>query len=192
MFYDSRNNSNAIIETATNTIILGCSNTIIPNSVENIGEGAFNRCSNLTSVMIPNSVTIIGDYAFSNCKNLVKLSLGNSVKSIGEGAFINCSNLGEIRIPDSVTRLKQDAFMGTKWYNTEKSNSQMYLDGWLIYDNSNWIQIKEGTRGIADRVFNRCENGSSTIKIPNSVASIGEYALLLVEYLVMWLYLKMS
>ena len=62
--YDSRENCNAIIETATNTLIAGCQNTIIPNSVTSIGDGAFYDCSSLTSITIPNSVTSIGEEAF--------------------------------------------------------------------------------------------------------------------------------
>ena len=60
--YDSRDNSNAIIETATNTLIAGCKNTVIPNSVTSIGDGAFRDCYDLTSLTIPNSVTSIGEY----------------------------------------------------------------------------------------------------------------------------------
>ena len=62
--YDSRNNCNAIIETATNTLIQGCKTTTIPNSVTSIGKYAFRGRSGLTSVTMPNSVTSIGDYAF--------------------------------------------------------------------------------------------------------------------------------
>ena len=51
--YDSRNNCNAIIETASNTLHIGCKNTVIPNSVESIGDWAFSYCSCLTSVTIP-------------------------------------------------------------------------------------------------------------------------------------------
>ncbi len=64
--YDSRNNCNAIIETRLNRLIVGCQNTIIPNSVTSIGESAFSGCYDLTSVTIPNSVTSIGDYAFQD------------------------------------------------------------------------------------------------------------------------------
>ena len=49
--YDSRNNCNAIIETASNTLIAGCNNTIIPNNVISIGSEAFGACSGLTSIM---------------------------------------------------------------------------------------------------------------------------------------------
>ena len=39
--YDSRENCNAIIETATNTMLSGCRNTTIPNSVTSLGDGCF-------------------------------------------------------------------------------------------------------------------------------------------------------
>ena len=56
-YYDSRNDCNAIIETASNTLVAGCKNTEIPNSVTTIGGYAFYGCSGLTSLTIPNSVT---------------------------------------------------------------------------------------------------------------------------------------
>ena len=66
--YDSRNNSNAIIETASNRLIAGCNNTTIPNGVTSIGNYAFQKCLFLTSVIIPSSVTSIGDGAFRDCR----------------------------------------------------------------------------------------------------------------------------
>ena len=91
--YDSRENCNAIIETATNTLVAGCQNTIIPSSVTSIGEGAFWGCKSLTSVTIPNSVTSIGNYAFSGCSALTSITIPNSVTSIGNYAFAWCSAL---------------------------------------------------------------------------------------------------
>lgn len=73
--YDSRNNCNAIIETASNTLIRGCVKTVIPNSVTSLGEYAFQGCSELTSIDIPNNVTSIGSSAFSYCSNLITVYL---------------------------------------------------------------------------------------------------------------------
>ena len=91
--YDSRDNCNAIIETGTNTLIVGCQNTMIPNSVTSIGDWAFAYCSGLTSVTIPNSVTSIGYYAFGYCSGLTSVTIGDSVTSIGYYAFYYCSSL---------------------------------------------------------------------------------------------------
>ena len=85
--YDSRENCNAIIETATNTLIAGCQNTIIPNSVTSIGTYAFYGCFILSSISIPNGVTSIKDYAFAACNGLSSITIPNSITSIGEGAF---------------------------------------------------------------------------------------------------------
>ena len=65
--YDSREGCNAIIKTKTNTLIQGCKNTVVPNSVTSIGVGAFWGCCDLTTITIPNSVTSIGEGAFWGC-----------------------------------------------------------------------------------------------------------------------------
>ena len=65
--YDSRENCNAIIETSSNTMIAGCKNTTIPNSVTRLRDRCFSGCTGLTSITIPNSVTSIGEHAFKNC-----------------------------------------------------------------------------------------------------------------------------
>ena len=90
--YDSRDNCNAIIETATNTLVVGCQTTIIPNSVTSIGSGAFYGCSGLTSITIPNSVMSIGDYAFAFCSGLTSItSLAEIPPTLGRYAFYNVS-----------------------------------------------------------------------------------------------------
>lgn len=110
--YDSRNNCNAVINTASNTLVQGCNNTVIPNDVVSIGFGAFSGLSSLTSITIPSSVKKIDVRAFENCNGLVSLTIPSSVKSIGSMAFWNCTGLTSISIPDSVTMIGGRAFWG--------------------------------------------------------------------------------
>ena len=95
--YDSRDNCNAIIETENNTLIAGCMNTIIPNSVTSIGNWAFEGCSGLASITIPNSVVTIGEHAFSVCIGLEEVTIGSGVTKIGDYSFEYCKGLKEIR-----------------------------------------------------------------------------------------------
>ena len=153
--YDSRDNCNAIIETNTNTLIVGCKNTVIPNSVTSIGYYAFSNCSGLTSVTIPNSVTSIGERAFSGCSGLTSVTIPNSVTSIGSGAFWDCSGLLSVTIPNSVTSIGKQAFI--------------YCSGLLS------VTIPNSVTSIGDNAFSKC-SGLTSIDIPNSVTSIGSGA----------------
>ena len=110
--YDSRDNCNSIIDTETNTLIAGCKNSVIPNSVRSIGYEAFRGCSGLTKLTLPDGVTSIGNYAFDSCSGLTKLILPNSVRSIGDYAFRGCSGLTELTLPNSVTSIVDGAFAG--------------------------------------------------------------------------------
>ena len=94
--YDSRDNCNAVIETATNILIIGCNKTIIPEDITEIAKGAFYGCEELEFMHIPNNVEIIGEWAFALCPNLSLLILPSSVTSIGEYAFYGCNGLSDI------------------------------------------------------------------------------------------------
>ena len=68
----------------------------IPNSVETIGDSAFDGCESLVSVTIPGSVKSIGSYAFYDCTSLTSVTIGNSVETIGSSAFRYCTSLATI------------------------------------------------------------------------------------------------
>lgn len=108
--YDSRENCNAIINTESNTLITGCRETLIPNSVTCIGHYAFNGCYKMLSISIPNSVISIGDWAFSGCSKLASVRIPNSVTYIGNSAFSGCNNFIHVVIPHSVTNIRRRAF----------------------------------------------------------------------------------
>ena len=186
--YDSRDNCNAIIETSTNKLIVGCNNTIIPNSVTAISEYAFFRCSGLTSVTIPNSVTSIGDGAFCDCTGLTFVSIPNSVTSIGYNTFYYCSGLTSVTIPNSITSIGDRAFEGCSGLTSvtvDKNNGtydSRYNCNAIIHTSTNKLIvgcnntiIPNSVTSIGDNAFLVC-SGLTSVTIPNSVTSIGKYA----------------
>lgn len=108
--FDSRNNCNAIIETKSNKLLLGATNTIIPDSVKSIGSCAFCGNDNLTNITIPNSVTVIEESAFAYCTNLTSVSFSDSLVSIRDCAFDGCNISGMINLPDSIQEIGEFAF----------------------------------------------------------------------------------
>lgn len=124
MFFDSRNNCNAIIRTSDNELIVGCKNTIMPDDITAIGNSAFYKCEGLIGTLtIPQSVTRIGESAFLQCHALTgSLIIPNSVTYIGEEAFYNCTGFdGELIIGTSVSDIGRMAF-GYCYYFTEISS----------------------------------------------------------------------
>ncbi len=167
--YDSRNNCNAIIETASNTLIVGCENTIIPNTVTAIGNSAFDNFSGLTSIDIPNSVTSIGDEAFWGCSGLTSITIPNSVTFIGDGAFHDCTGLTSVNIHDLDAWCKIDFH---NFYSNPLYYAQhLFIDGEETTD----LVIPESVTSIGGYAFYGC-TGLTSVTIPNSVTSIGEEA----------------
>ena len=155
--YDSRDSCNGIIETASNTLILGCMNTTIPNSVTSIGNGAFSRCSGLTSVTIPNSVTSIGENAFYDCSGLTSITIPNSVAGIGKQAFWHCLSLS------SVT-LNSNAVVSKAYTNSDNIKN--------IFGNQvTEYVIGNNVESIGENAFSGCNNLTSVTLNSNAVVS---------------------
>lgn len=70
----------------------------VPDSVTEIGEGAFWGCERLTAVTIPGSAAVIGADAFGECRGLAEMTLPASVARIGKGAFSYCAHLARVTI----------------------------------------------------------------------------------------------
>ena len=100
--FDSRNGCNAIIETATNTLIAGCQSTMIPNSITAIGEGAFAAIRHLRTITLPDSLQTIGGRAFAICDSLSSISFPTTLTYIGEYSFNGCFAIDSIFLATTV------------------------------------------------------------------------------------------
>ena len=195
-YYDSRNDCNAIIETATNTLITGCKNTIIPNTVTSIGSCSFmgnslyHDTNHLTSIEIPNSVTTIGEWAFSYCTALTNIEIPNSVTTIGDNAFRNCTALTDVIFEENsqLDTIGEWAFEYCESINSiEIPNSVVCIkkgafiycqgitslivqEGNTVYDSRNYCNA------IIETATNKLVVGCQDTNIPNTITSIGEYA----------------
>jgi hypothetical protein len=163
--YDSRDSCNAIIVSATGTLVVGCRSTVIPSGVRNIGSWAFCGCTGLSGIYIPNTVTGIGYESFYGCLSLIGVNIPNSVKTIGYQAFYGCVSLKSIHIPGSVRGIATSVF--------EYCPSLLTIS--VAPDNPHY-----DSRDECDAIIETDENtliaGCRNTVIPSSVTVIGDYA----------------
>lgn len=132
--YDSRDKCNALIDTATDTMIYAGRNAKIPNTVKNIGSGAFYCHNELKNIIIPQNIVNIGDGAFVNCENLITAYISDGVKNIGVDAFSMCDKLEDVYYQGSKEDWEKisigdnnyDLLNATIHYNNEKTYTVEY------------------------------------------------------------------
>ena len=139
----------------------------LPNTLKDIGMGAFFGCTSLESVEIPEGVTNIGWGAFARCASLESVEIPNTVVSISEYAFQETAILS-IMIPDSVTDIAEGVFMDCNFLKsiTVGVNNPNYtsIDGNLY--------TKDGKKLL---VYAPGKTEAS-FTVPNTVIAIGAYA----------------
>ena len=147
----------------------------IPDSVEEIGQGAFEGCKNLASIVIPDSVTEIRSGTFIDCESLVSIEIPNSVTKIDSSAFKGCTSLASIKIPNSVTKIGSNAFEGCTSLASIKIPDSVTEIGNSAFKGCARlasIEIPNSVTKIAEQAFEDC-TGLASIVIPDSVTEIG-------------------
>jgi len=161
--YDSRENCNAIIETETNTLILGCNTTTIVDSITKIGDYAFYAYNDLAEIIIPESVTSAGSNVFYSCNKLEKISIPKTLTNIEDLGLTWSSYLKTAGPIGSGANIE---------FGWDKSipNKAFYNCKYLTQ-----IDIPATITTIGEYAFSYC-NSLQEIIIPEGVTTIGRYA----------------
>lgn len=172
--YDSRNNCNAIIETASNTLICGCGGTVIPDTVTSIRSRAFYGTESLSAIKVPSSVTEIGEAAFEFCDNLINVELPDSITCIKNSTFSFCESLTKIRIPDYVTTIEESSFYGCRSLMTVdfgKAVERINFGAFRKCSSLAEIRLPDSLTTIENSVFEGCTS-LTEIYLPASLVDI--------------------
>ena len=165
--FDSRDNCNAIIETASNTLRIGCANTVIPETVEALGDMAFSGKPGLKEIQIPASVKSIGWAAFWADTELETVHLSSSITDFNESPFGGC---------ERITSLVIDA-KNTKYDSRNNCNAIIETATNKLIQGFATTKIPEGVKTIATAAF-RSLATLTEIEIPASVEKIEPEAFL--------------
>ena len=128
-------------------------NIAIPNTLTNLGAGAFEDCTGLTSITIPNTLINMGASAFMGCTGLTSISIGTGITSIPEYTFQGCSGLTNLVIPADITNIGYMTFA----YCESLSNATI-----------------AGVTAIGTNAFYHCTN-LTTVNIAGGVIGYGAF-----------------
>lgn len=84
---------------------------VIPKSVKRLDAYVFWGCNNLEEVVLGKGLTAVDEYSFAGCTGLKQITIPENVQSIDAQAFAGCINLTDIYIPATVTGIAEDAFL---------------------------------------------------------------------------------
>lgn len=175
--YDSREGCNAIIETASNTLIAGCKNTVIPDSVTGIGPSAFEGCSCPEQLFIPDSVTEIGRNAFKGCSGLKVIYVLRGTDLTDAGLPNGVRVLERARNPEDNTEISvlASGYGGLITMYVPDSNTRIGDSVLCNFTGLRSVHIPDGVKEIGQDAFFGC-TGMKAIHIPQNVSAIGDGA----------------
>ena len=84
---------------------------VIPRSVKRLEAYVFWGCNNLEEVVLGKGLTAVNEYSFAGCTGLKQITIPENVQTIETQAFAGCTNLTDVYIPSEVTSIAEDAFL---------------------------------------------------------------------------------
>ena len=177
----------------------GLEEVVLPESITNINEYAFEECSNLKAITIPNKCTYVGNGVFLNCKSLKEIVFPNSITGMGTyvmqgcssleravlndtrvnipaGTFIDCIALKEVVIPDTVQSIREDAFRRCKALEEiviPPKVTSIDASAFRGCDELSRVVLGDKVTFIGDYAF-QANPSLEKITMPDSVTSIGK------------------
>lgn len=209
-YFDSRSNCNAIIKKSNNTLVHGCTTSVIPNtvvkiepyafqyiaisaitipsSVSVIGNNAFHG-SSLTTIEIPNTVTSLGYSSFTACKSLSSMTISEGITSLPMGLCDACDSLTQITIPSTLQSIGNTAFAGTAIteFTFPSGMTSFGTDTFLDCKSLSSVTFSEGITSVPANIFGTqtykyCD-GMRKVVIPSTVSTIDSSAFVKCRYL---------
>ena len=187
--YDSRDNCNAIIVTATNALLYGCQSTIIPQSIVRINYEAFLDIQTLTSIFIPKGVTFIYE-PFKGCSGLESIVVeeGNPtfdsrndcnaiLNTQLNSLIVGCKNTV---IPTSVTTIGSNAFNGCSQLESidiPASVTSIENDAFAGCMSLKNVSLPSSLTQLGSWVFSNC-SALESITFPALLTAIEDYVLM--------------
>ena len=146
-------------------------------TVSTLGDELFWYRSEVASVALPQNLEYISARVFQNCTSITEITLPDTVAEIGDACFLGCSNLAKINIPANLVYVGAFAFDETSWVTQFDGCTSIILGGRVFYKylaDADKVVIPDGIVCVSDNAFDG--KSLSYVKIPDSVAFIGDYA----------------
>lgn len=166
--FDSREDCNAIIVTATDTLVHGCNGSTIPDSIEVIADYAFSQRRNLSCISIPDSVVYIGEFAFLCCFSLESDILLQGIHQVTRCCFDGCSRIKRVEIGNGIKSIESSAFAGCSLLDEVViTEGPRYIGTWAFADCPNLasVSLPKSIERIEPTAFDRC-NRIERVVIP--------------------------
>lgn len=160
-------------------------------NVNEIGEKAFENCTEITQINIASTITKIGSYAFSGCSKLTTITIPYGVTEIGDSCFVGCKSLTSIKVNVANTNFTHYNgvlydYEGKKLYAYpySKTDEQYKLadnlesiekNAFRGFENLKSVALPENLKNIGESAFEDCKNLENVLILKN-VTTIGENA----------------
>ena len=135
----------------------GVETVVIPESVKELGEGAFARAA-IKSITIPSKVSVIPAFAFMSSA-LESITIPSTVTTIEEGAFAVCEKLAEVTFADgsSLGYIGDGAFSSTAIINITLPDGVTTMGDMVFFDCAELVSVTlPSVKSLGGYIFEEC------------------------------------